>query len=83
VLAWERSSGSERLLVAVNFAAAPRRLDALPDDRCALLLSTDPGRTGPAGAGRLSEFTLQPGEGVLLELPGSGSRPETQLPSTQ
>jgi alpha-glucosidase len=83
VLAWERSSGAERLLVAVNFATGPRRLDALPDDRCTLLLSTDPGRTGPAGAGPLSEFTLQPGEGVLLELPGPGGRPGTQLPSAQ
>jgi alpha-glucosidase len=68
VLAWLRTSRSERLLVAVNFGAEPRRLSTggLPDDRCSLLLSTDPGRDEQAG--RLSSVVLEPNEGVLLQL---------------
>ncbi len=43
----------------------------LPDDPCAVVLSTDPSRTETPVAGRavtLSRLTVQPGEGVLLRL---------------
>jgi len=73
VLAWLRTLGSERLLAAVNFATEPRPLlgEDVPDGRCAVLLSTDPGRTDlsvTAGACELRRFTLQPSEAVLLRL---------------
>jgi hypothetical protein len=54
VLAWERAGGGERLLVAVNFGAAPCPLPFAGR----LLLSTDPGR---AAAGELAGH-----EGVIL-----------------
>ncbi|HEY7078030.1 MAG TPA: alpha-amylase family glycosyl hydrolase [Solirubrobacteraceae bacterium] len=54
VLAWERARGGERLLVAVNFGAAPCPLPFAGR----LLLSTDPGR---AAAGELAGH-----EGVIL-----------------
>ena len=41
VLAWEREDGGERLVAAVNFAAAPAALGLPPG---ALVLSTDPDR---------------------------------------
>jgi alpha-glucosidase len=74
VLAWLRTHGSERLLVAVGFATEPRPLsvDGLTDERCTLVLSTDPGRAASPGAVPLSSVVLQPGEGVLLRLHDAG-----------
>jgi hypothetical protein len=57
VLAWTRAAGGERLLLAVNMAAGPARLDlAAPQLGAAeLLLSSDPARPeGAAGDGALA-----------------------------
>jgi alpha-glucosidase len=64
VLAFERRAGSERALVALNFAGGRRkvRFEAAPVARA---LSTDPARALPARAGALA---LGPGEGLLLLL---------------
>ena len=68
VLAWLRESNGERLLAAVNFAAAPRLL--APEDigaRATPVLSTNPGRE--AGAVDLAGLTLGPSEAVLALVP--------------
>ena len=68
VLAWERTADGERLVAAVNFAAAPVALAAangLPG-RAALVVSTDPARAG--GDVALAGLALAPGEGVILRL---------------
>jgi len=68
VLAWERSADGDRLVAAVNFAAAPVALaavDGLPG-RAALVVSTDPARAG--GDVALADLALGPAEGVLLRL---------------
>jgi len=64
VLAWRRQDGDDRVLTAVNFAAASTSF-AL-DGPATLLLSTDPDRAlGPVAGGGLE---LAPSEGVLLRL---------------
>ncbi|SEL10977.1 alpha-glucosidase [Blastococcus sp. DSM 46786] len=73
VLAWLRTGPGERLLAAVNFATEPRPLivPGIPGARHAVLVSTDPERTGTAvqdGTGPRARFVLQPSEAVLLEL---------------
>jgi alpha-glucosidase len=72
VLAWLRTSGTERLLAAVNFRAEPARMtgDGLPDGPAALLLSTDPGWAEAATEAPvdLTQLTLRPDEAVLLRL---------------
>ena len=73
VLAWVRTGGTERLLAAVNFATEPRQLlgEGLSEEAYAVLLSTDPERTGtPVAAGTFAGrgLTLRPGEAVLLRL---------------
>jgi alpha-glucosidase len=75
VLAWSRTAGAERLVAAVNFASEPRRLTGagLPDGPCVILLSTDAPAAEACGADRavpLPQLTLQPGEGVLVQLAG-------------
>ena len=65
VLAWVREEAGDRVLVALNFAAAATTL-ALASD-ATLLLSTDPGRAAgvPQPAGTLQ---LGPEEAVVLRL---------------
>jgi alpha-glucosidase len=59
VLAWLREHDGVRIVAAVNFAAGPRRVHALPAD-AELMLTT-----GPA----FENATLGPGEGVILRCP--------------
>jgi alpha-glucosidase len=70
VLAWLRTSGTERLLAAVNFGADPARMEGLPDEQGTLLVSTHPDRDGsPAPAPiEVRQLTLQPDEAVLLRV---------------
>jgi alpha-glucosidase len=75
VFAFTRTSGSERLLVALNFSDRERRLaaDELSSD-ARLEISTDPDRrAGPMDGARLS---LAPNEGVIVRLgaPAPASR---------
>jgi alpha-glucosidase len=67
VLAFTRTSGRERLLVALNFSAREHRVDAAELARRGTLeLSTDPDRTtGLLDPGRVS---LAPSEGVIVRL---------------
>jgi len=64
VLAYERSEGGERLLVALNFSREPR---ALPLAAGQVLLSTHADRAGARLAGRLD---LRGDEGVIVDLSG-------------
>ena len=57
VLAWERERDGERLVAAVNFAAAPAALGLAPGE---LVVSSDPDRAG------LEDGTLAAGEAVLF-----------------
>ena len=61
VLAWLREHDDERIVAAVNFAAEPRRVHALPAD-AELLLSTTPTFGGAM---------LAPGQGVILRCPSA------------
>jgi alpha-glucosidase len=68
VFAWVREGDGERVLAAVNFAAAPVRA-GLPAElvgTAALLVSTDPDRAGDGV--RLEALELGPGEGVLARM---------------
>ncbi len=60
VYLFERAAAGERLTVALNFTATRRRI-ALPSDRPALVLSSDPGREGLAGR----DLVLEPHEGLI------------------
>ena len=57
VLAWERERDGERLVAAVNFAAAPAALGLAPGE---LVISSDPDRAD------LEDATLAAGEAVLF-----------------
>ncbi|HET7701643.1 MAG TPA: alpha-amylase family glycosyl hydrolase, partial [Candidatus Limnocylindria bacterium] len=60
VYLFERAVAGERLTVGLNFTATRRRI-ALPSDRPALVLSSDPGREGLAGR----DLVLEPHEGLI------------------
>jgi alpha-glucosidase len=62
VLAYERSEGRERLLVALNFAAEPRSLQSVTGR---LILSTHLDREGERVEG---ELRLRSDEGVIVDL---------------
>jgi alpha-glucosidase len=68
VLAWVREDDRDRLLAAVNFAAAttPFAVPAGLPARGDVVLATDPAR--PEGSVDLGGLVLGPGEGVLLRL---------------
>ncbi len=67
VFAWLREHAGERLLAAVNFAAAPSPLGVGEAAGAAeLVLSTDPARSG--GPVDPAALRLAPGEGVLLRV---------------
>jgi alpha-glucosidase len=77
VFAWLRTSGTERLLAAVNFGAEPARMEGLPDEQGTLLVSTHPARAGsPAPAPiEVRQLTLQPDEAVLLRVQAADQQP--------
>jgi alpha-glucosidase len=69
VLAYERGSGDERLLILLNFGGAPREL-TLPDwaHHARSLLSTIDGESFVVG----KRLVLRPDEGLILAPPPSG-----------
>lgn len=73
VLAYERSAGGRRLLVALNFAADRRRV-RLPSGAAAvnIVLSTELDRAGGEGGGALE---LRPREGLILAIEPNGRVP--------
>jgi alpha-glucosidase len=68
-LAYLRTAGQERLLVALNFTGQPLSFTpALGADRGRLELATDPGRAAGEEVG-LRPLRLGPDEGVVVRLP--------------
>jgi alpha-glucosidase len=72
ILAWLRTTDDERLLVLINFAAAPRRVDRAPGlpEQGTIELSTDAARehAQARAAVAIDGLELTPGEGLILAL---------------
>jgi alpha-glucosidase len=72
ILAWLRTTDDERLLVLINFAATPRRVDRAPGlpEQGTIELSTDAARehAQARAAVAIDGLELTPGEGLILAL---------------
>jgi alpha-glucosidase len=64
IYAYERTTGGERVVVALNFRSAAIAVP-LPDEDARVVLSTDDGREGPV---RARSLVLGPDEGVILTI---------------
>jgi alpha-glucosidase len=75
VLAWLRTSGTERLLAAVNFGTDPARMKGLPGEQGTLLVSTHPDRDGTPCPLEVGQLALEPDEAVLLRVQAADQQP--------
>ena len=64
-LVYERESGDERLLVALNFSAQEQKVDLPFSSTGKVVLSTGMDREGKVN---LPTFTLKPNEGCIIDL---------------
>jgi alpha-glucosidase len=68
VYAYLRRTGSQRVLIAVNFDDQPRDLGYRLPDGSPILLSTSTAARQPAPPRNLNPLRLAPGEGVIIQL---------------